>query len=185
MRTFIAVEIPNEVRIEIGKLITKLKGLESGVKWVEEKNIHITLKFLGEVKDNDLERLKNLVKDVVAETKIFEVSYEGLGTFPEGKTPRVIWIGIEKGKDELKKIADELEETLSKNGFRKEERDFSSHATIGRVKEKKNIGELKKAIEEKKNIRFGKSTVSHITIMKSTLSPKGPTYEAIEKIKLQ
>jgi len=185
MRIFIAVELPEEVKAEIGKIVESLKSIEAGVKWVEEKNVHITLKFLGEVKDNDVERLKDIVKDVVADTKIFEVDYKGLGTFPEGKTPRVIWVGIKKGTDELKKIADSLEVLLSKSGFRKEEREFSAHITIGRVKEKRNIGELKKSIEEKKNTKFGKSTVGHITIMKSTLSPKGPIYEVVEKIPLK
>ena len=185
MRLFVAVELPEEIKTEIGKTVTELKKLEAGVKWVEEKNIHLTLKFLGEVKDNDIERLKSLVKDVLADTKLFEMSLEGFGAFPEGKTPRVIWVGVEKGKEELKKTADSLEEILSKSGFRKEEREFLSHITIGRVKEKRNIGELKKAIEEKKHAKFGKSLVGHITIMKSKLSPKGPIYEAIEKIKLQ
>jgi len=184
MRLFIAVEIPDEIRHKIGKLISDLKKTEAGVKWVEEKNIHITVKFLGEVKDNDLERLKSLIKDALTDKKIFEASFEGLGTFPGGKTPRVIWIGTEKGKEELKKIAVSLEEILSKNGFRKEEREFTAHATIGRVKEKKNIGELKKAIEEKKSMKFGECVVGHITIIRSRLSPKGPIYEPVEKIEL-
>ena len=185
MRTFIAVELPEEIKSKIGKTVTELKKLEAGVKWVEEKNVHLTLKFLGEVKDNDIERLKSLVKDVLADKKIFEMSLEGFGTFPGGKTPRVVWVGVEKGKEKLKKIADPLEKTLSKSGFRKEKREFSSHITIGRVKEKRNIEELKKAIEEKKNAKFGKSLVGHITIMKSTLSRKGPTYEAVERVKLK
>ncbi len=184
MRTFIAVELPEEVKSKINKVIETLKPISSGVKWVEEKNLHITMKFLGEIKESEVERLIAIVEDNVKETSFFNAKYEGMGTFPTSTSPRVVWVGTRAGGEELKGIADSFESSLSKAGFRSEEREFTPHITIGRVKERKNMPELVKAIEKLKNEKFGEVIVDQISIMKSTLTPKGPIYEVVKKIKL-
>ncbi len=184
MRTFISVELTDEIRGKIAETIEKLRLTNTPVKWVEEKNLHITMKFLGEVKESEVEKLIAIVEDNVKGISFFNVKYEGMGTFPASTSPRVVWIGTSKGGEELKIIADSLEASLSKAGFKSEEREFTPHITIGRVKERKNIPELLKAIEKVKNSKFGEMLVDHISIMKSTLTPKGPIYEVVKKIKL-
>lgn len=184
MRTFISVELPDEIREKIVAIIDTLKEVGSGVKWVEKKNLHITLKFLGWVPDEKIDNLKELVRQAAEGHKIFNAKFEELGTFPPGKRPRVIWVGTSTGAEELKNLAISIEKTLSKAGYRSEEREFAPHITIGRVKEKKKLDDLAKAIDSKKNSKFGETVVGEVCIMKSTLTPKGPIYEVIEKVKL-
>ena len=185
MRTFIAVELPDEVRKNIALLINELKEVGgTAVKWVEEKNLHITLKFLGWVEDRKVDNLIELVTGAAAGTESFKAKFEGTGTFPPGKSPRVIWIGTSEGGDKLKKLADSLEENLSKAGYRSEEREFSSHITIGRVKDNKGVDKLVEKMGKIKDPKFGEAVIGSVNIMKSTTTPKGPVYEKIKEVKL-
>jgi 2'-5' RNA ligase len=184
MRTFIAVELPDEVRKNIIELINELKEVKSEVKWVEEKNLHLTLKFLGWVEDQKIEEVIRLTQEAVKEKGRFKIKLEDLGTFPSGKSPRVIWVGVTEGKEKLINLAESLEKLFTQAGFRSEEREFSAHVTIGRIKEKKGVDKLKEKIESYKRPFFGVAVVDHLQIMKSTLTPKGPIYEIIKEVKL-
>lgn len=185
MRCFISVELPEEIRRRLNGTVKKLKEAEAEVKWVGPDNLHLTLKFLGWVEDRDLEKLVSICEKEASKFAGFELGFEGLGTFPEGKTPRVIWAGAQKGQAEMKEIAEALEKALSQAGFRSEEREFKSHATLGRVKGKKGVDRLKLKIKELGDPEFGECRIEHIHIMKSTLTPKGPIYETYKKIKLK
>jgi len=178
MRVFISVELSDKVKKKIVELINDLRKAKSEVKWVKAENLHLTLKFLGWVEDNKLDNLIELTTKAVAGTGSFKAKFVGLGTFPENKSPRVIWVGTAEGGDELCKIAQNLEETLSKAGFRSEAREFKPHLTIGRVKKSKE------RIKENKKAKFGEMIIDQIHIMKSTLTPKGPIYEIIKEVKL-
>ncbi|MGB9613444.1 MAG: RNA 2',3'-cyclic phosphodiesterase [Candidatus Margulisiibacteriota bacterium] len=184
MRTFIAVELPDEVRKNITELINELKTTEAAVKWVEQQNLHITLKFLGWVEDRKINEVMDLIKKAVEKTGSFKAKFAGLGTFPAGKTPRVVWVGVKDGSDRLTNLANALEKTLSQAGYRSQEREFSSHVTIGRIKEKKGVDKLIAKISEFKSSEFGEAIVNHVDLMKSTLTPKGPIYEKIGEILL-
>ncbi|MCX5725834.1 MAG: RNA 2',3'-cyclic phosphodiesterase [Candidatus Saganbacteria bacterium] len=184
MRTFISVELPDEIKEKIAKMIDVLGKAGSGIKWVEKKNLHITLKFLGWVPDEKMNDVNGLVKKASEGAKIFDAKFEGLGTFPSGRNPRVIWVGTSKGAPELKNLAGSIEKIMSKAGYRSEEREFASHVTVGRVKEKKNMDEFLRSIEVNKDSKFGETVVGEICVMKSALSPKGPIYEVVEKIRL-
>ena len=184
MRTFISVELPDEVKKNIAELINELKNTGSGIKWIEAKNLHITLKFLGWVEDRNLDNLIDLTTKAVAGKGSFKARFEELGTFPEGKSPRVVWVGTAEGGGKLCSLAKVLEETLSKAGFRSEEREFKSHISIGRVKEKKGVDKLKEKIKSIKDAKFGEALVDRIFIMKSALTPKGPIYEKVKEVKL-
>jgi 2'-5' RNA ligase len=191
MRTFISVELADEVKKNIAELVGELKNTSTAVKWVEPKNLHITLKFLGWIEEKNLSDLIELAARAVAQSAAFKAKFEGLGTFPEGKKARVVWVGTVEGGDELGKIAAALEKTLSKAGFRSEEREFRSHITIGRVKEKiarpvryEEIDKLMEKIKEFQGAKFGEAVVDRINIMKSTLTQAGPIYETIREIKL-
>lgn len=184
MRLFISAELPDKVKENIDKITAELKSSGGAVKWVEARNLHITLKFLGWVKDRELDNIIAETGKAVGNTESFKAAFKGLGTFPEGKTPRVIWVGTVKGGDELCSLAKNLEETLLKAGYRKEEREFKSHITIGRVKEKKGLEKLKEKFESLKAENFGEALIDRIYIMKSTLTRKGPVYETIKEVKL-
>jgi 2'-5' RNA ligase len=184
MRTFISVELPDEVKKNIVELINEIKDAGPGVKWVKAENMHITLKFLGWVEDKKLDDLIEFIAKAAAGSGSFKAKFEGLGAFPEGKSPRIVWVGTVEGGDKLCSLAKGIEETLSEAGFRSEEREFKPHITIGRVKERKGVDKLKEKIKSIKDAKFGEAVVDRVHIMKSTLTPKGPIYEIIKEVKL-
>lgn len=184
MRAFISVELPDEVKKNITELINELKDAGAKVKWVEPNNLHMTLKFLGWVEERKLDNLIELAARAVGGQGSFKARFEGMGTFPEGKSPRVVWVGTVEGGEKLCKLAKNLEKTLAEAGFRREEREFKSHITIGRVKEKKGVDKLREKIKSIKDAKFGEALVDRIHIMKSTLTPKGPVYEIYKEVKL-
>jgi 2'-5' RNA ligase len=184
MRIFISVELPDEVKKNIMELINELKMAEAGVRWVEAKNLHITMKFLGWVDDKKVNDVIDLAKKAAEGFGSFKAKFEGIGTFPPGKTPRVIWAGTREGGDNLTRIAAALEKHFSGAGYRSEEREFSPHITIGRVKENRGVDKLKEKMAGYDSSRFGEMTVDKIAVMKSALTPKGPVYEIIREVKI-
>lgn len=180
MRIFISIELPDKIKEKIAGAISSLKESGANVKWVEPKNLHVTLKFLGWVEDQKIDKVIELTGRAAGETESFPAKFKGLETF----AGRVVWVGVSKGGNELKRIADSLEETLSGAGYRSEKREFTSHLTIGRIKDRKGVEKLKEKMEKIKDTEFGEMTVDRIAIIKSTLTPKGPIYELIKEVNL-
>ncbi len=184
MRTFIAIEISKDIIEKINNFIFKTYQEidKNKISWVKKENLHITLKFLGEINENQIEIVKNVLKYIAKDVEDFFISLEGLGLFPNLKSPRVIWIGIKKGEEKLKFLSNIINENLSKYGFLKEEKEFASHLTIARIKKIKSINEIINYFEKYKNQFFGISKVKNITFFQSILKPEGPEYFVIEKI---
>jgi len=184
MRAFIAIELPQQIKDALGNLQEQLKKSGADVKWVSLENIHLTLKFLGEVDDKKLEKIIEIIDGAVKDKNTFHISISSLGAFPKINYPRVIWVGIDKGDCKTKEIAKELEEKNEKIGFPRENRAFSSHITIGRTRSTLNreglVQELRKLENNlgDKNLEF---VVTKITLFKSTLTPGGPIYEALKE----
>ena len=187
MRTFIAIELPQEIKDRLAKLQTLLKKSGADVKWVAAQNIHLTLKFLGEIDEGESIKIAGIIEEIARGSKQFQISLSSLGAFPKIEFPRVIWIAIDKGNKETKKLAKELEEKIEKLGIPKEERSFSSHITIGRVRSLLNKDRLAKVLEESENY-FGGENIEFgarkITLFKSTLSSSGPVYEVLKEVNL-
>lgn len=182
MRAFIAVNLPDEIKKKVAEATAYLKQIDSGVKWVEPENLHLTLKFLGWVEE---ERLPEAVKIAGKLTlPSFKLKLAGVNTFPAGKSPRVLWMDINEGAEELKALADRMEEDLSSAGFKAEGREFSPHLTIGRIKDKRGIDKVMEELGKLAGVEFGGFTVSSFEIMKSTLTRKGPTYEVYKSFGL-
>lgn len=184
IRLFISVELPDGIKDRLAELISELKRSGAGIKWVKPQNLHLTLKFLGWVEDSQVDEIIELSAKSVAGAGSFKARFEGLGTFPGGKAPRVIWVGTAEGGGALCKLAKDLEKNMSEAGFRKEERAFKPHLTIGRVKERKGLAKLTKQIGGIKDAGFGEVLVDRINVMKSTLAPNGPVYENLKEVKL-
>ena len=180
MRTFIAVNLPDEIKKNVAEATASLKKIDSGIKWVEPQNLHLTLKFLGWVEDRRLPEVVEIAGKVGAPS--FKLKLAGVGSFPEGKSPRVLWVDIIEGAAELKAIASRLEKDYSSAGFRTEEREFSPHLTIGRVKEKRGIDKVMEEMGKLAGVGFGECVIQNIEIMKSTLSREGPIYEVYKRI---
>jgi len=188
MRTFIAIELPPEIKDSLAHLQDQLKTSGADVKWVEPQNIHLTLKFLGERDDKKIEKIIQILEETTKDKNSFQMHISSLGTFPKMNFPRVIWVGIDKGDNETREITKELEEKIAKIGIPKEDRPFSCHITIGRTRSTLNreklVQELNKLADSSggRNLEF---TVKTITLFKSTLTPKGPIYEVLKKVNLK
>lgn len=185
MRTFIAIELPDEIKESLARLQDRLKKSQADVKWVAPENIHLTLKFLGEISEAQLEKITGALEETCQNKKCFQISLSTIGAFPKINFPRVIWVGVEKGDQETKELAEELEERISRLGIPKEKHPFSSHITLGRVRSYLNKDKL---INELKTAGFmeGKEfAVKELTFFKSTLTPKGPVYEILKTASLK
>src|SRR4030043_96643 len=134
MRTFIAIELPPEIRDSLSRLQEELKATQADVKWVEPQNIHLTLKFLGEVEEKKIAKITEIMEDTAGKINKFPARLTSLGAFPKIDFPRVIWVGLDTADKEIRQIAKELEEKIAKIGIPKENRAFSSHITIGRLR---------------------------------------------------
>jgi 2'-5' RNA ligase len=184
MRTFIAIELSEEIREALAQIESHLKYSGADVKWVEKDNIHLTLKFLGEVTEEKLQQVKSVLEIIGKEFSSFEISLKDIGAFPKIDYPRVIWVGLDKGAAESKKLAERIDEELSKTGFTKEARPFAAHLTIGRVRSSKNKEMLKEKIKNSQLSTPNSQLIGSITLFKSTLTPKGPIYTKIHEAEL-
>ncbi len=187
MRTFIAIELPQEIKDFLGRLQTELKATNADVKWVAAENIHLTLKFLGEIDEKKLEKIMEIMQDTAKEINKFQIRISSLGAFPKTDFPRVIWVGIENGDKEVKGIAKELEEKIAKTGIPKEDRPFSSHITIGRTRSTLNREKLVGYLKNKTDLGGEKLEfyATKVTLFKSNLTPKGPIYEVLKEASLK
>ncbi|MFH1354790.1 MAG: RNA 2',3'-cyclic phosphodiesterase [Candidatus Omnitrophota bacterium] len=187
MRTFIAIELPKEIKQELTKIQEQLKASEADVKWVNPENIHLTLKFLGEIDEIKLKRINQIIQEVAKDRNGFRTNLSTLGVFPRVQSPRVIWVGIDKGDQEIKKLAEDLEEKIAGIGIAKEKRNFSTHITIGRVRTPHRREQLIQDLNKLSNVFSGRYLgweVTKVTLFKSTLTPKGPLYEALQEASL-
>lgn len=180
-RGFIAIDI--NVTPNILKFIKDITNSNADVKLVEPQNIHITLKFLGDVQEDKINDIEQIMKDSVKETEPFTIKLSGTGVFPNQNYIRIIWIGMKNVK-KIETISKNIDENLTQLGFKREKRGFSSHLTIGRVKTAKNKQLLLKAIENYKDLEFSTHEVNSIKLKKSDLTPKGPIYTTLREVKL-
>ncbi|MCS4540809.1 MAG: RNA 2',3'-cyclic phosphodiesterase [Euryarchaeota archaeon] len=185
IRAFIAIDIPKDLINKIANIQNSLKKIDANIKYVEPENIHITLKFLGEVLENKLANVSLVTKETTVGVKPFEIEINGVGVFPSFNYIRVIWVGITKGADFLSNLQTELEKRLVPLGFEPEERGFSPHITIGRVKTIKAKAQLQSKINELQNINIGTMQVDCLKLKKSQLTPKGPIYTDLVEVKFQ
>ena len=175
MRAFIAIDLPEKIKSKIADIQRGLGRIDLSCKWVQPKNMHLTLKFLGEINPSGLEEIKDAISRCAACFKTFETGLQEFGFFPNEKRPRVFFISTSCA-DTLKSMADNLEDKLEPLGFQKEGR-FKSHITLARIKQPKNIDCL---LRELKNISLGETfAVGEIALYKSTLTPEGAIYEKI------
>ncbi|MEM2954874.1 MAG: RNA 2',3'-cyclic phosphodiesterase, partial [Candidatus Nanoarchaeia archaeon] len=162
------------------ELQNKIKKLNVDIKMVEPQNVHFTIKFLGEVSENEIEHVKKILREFIENEYAFSLEIGGIGYFGGSNFIRVIWLGVKKGEDELNKIIKFVNENV-KIG----KKENMPHLTIGRIKSGKNRDVLLKFIENNKNVKIGEFFVNEIKIKSSTLTSKGPIYEDIFKVCLK
>ncbi|MCK5083321.1 MAG: RNA 2',3'-cyclic phosphodiesterase [Candidatus Omnitrophica bacterium] len=184
IRTFIAIPLDPQIRQTIAQAQNHLKELDCSIKWVDPENIHLTLKFLGEVKLKKIDAVKQALEDLLKSVKPLPIELTQLGAFPDVKRPRIIWVGLNDDTKAISQLVSALEETLGKIGFKKEGWPFSPHITIGRVRSPKNLHLLSESISNYSLPGYLKQTARNITLYKSILTPAGPVYEPLHKTEL-
>jgi len=180
-RGFIAVDI--DVFPKLLEFEKEIKETGANVKLVEPENVHITLKFLGDTDESQINEIDKIIKDAVKEIDPFNIQLRGAGVFPNQNYIKVIWMGIKQGEP-MGVIASKIDEQLSKKGFKKEKRGFSPHLTIARVKSANGKDGILRVIEKYGDIQFVDIRVDSIKLKKSDLTPKGPIYTTIIDVKL-
>ncbi|MFZ5801293.1 MAG: RNA 2',3'-cyclic phosphodiesterase [Candidatus Omnitrophota bacterium] len=184
LRLFIAVELGSPLREQLAEIQKELKKSGADAKWVKPENIHLTLKFLGATASDKVESISNALQEIALLTPGFSATASQLGAFPKIEYPRVIWVGISEGKTELENLGRKIEDRLFELGFSREERPFAAHLTLARIRSPLNRQSL---VEKLKQAQFPAQTqlIREIILFKSTLTPKGPIYEALKRITLK
>lgn len=186
MRAFIAIELSEELRSTLAQVQSHLKYSGADVKWVEKDNIHLTLKFLGEINEEKCEKVKSILDEICSSIKPFEISLKDIGAFPTIDYPRVIWVGLDNGAEGSKGLAEKIDDELSKIGSQKETRPFAAHLTIGRVRSPKNKEALKQKLSTL-NLQPSTKTqlINSVILFQSKLTPKGPIYTKLHEAQLR
>lgn len=182
LRAFLAIDVDEDLKAKMYKIIKQFKKIDANIKYVDLENLHLTLKFFGDIDTEGIDLLSSKIESVVSNFDNFTVKIKGCGAFPNTKRIKVIWLGIDE--DEIvKKLHDELDKEFVKLGFDKDKK-FSSHLTIGRMRNAKGKDKVKSTIEEFSEVEIGEMTVDKIVLKKSTLTPHGPIYEDLEIFEL-
>jgi 2'-5' RNA ligase len=188
LRAFIAVEIPSGIREAVSTATAPLqKKTGSIVRWVPVTNMHLTLKFLGDVSPTNVEMLSEMLRSEADLFYCFDLRLNGLGSFPNLKRPRVIYIGIQ-APAMLEALQRGIESASRRLGYESEERGFSPHLTIGRVKQNVTATEqqsIRRALEETRIDLLGTARVDSVHLYKSDLMPSGSIYTRLYSAKLK
>lgn len=179
IRAFIAIELSPEIRQQLGQLIQKFKALHiQAVRWVAVENIHLTLKFLGETNRADLDKLSKILISRSAEFSPFTFQVSGMGAFPSNRKPRVVWVGLQTS-GALLELQSAIEDAATHIGIPTEERGFSPHLTLGRVRNDASptdLQTLSSALTSMQAGDLGSMTAGSFTLFQSDLRPQGALY---------
>jgi 2'-5' RNA ligase len=188
MRVFIAIDIDEQIRKALGRLQNEMRSKadikKSDVKWVNPDVMHLTMKFLGEIKDVQSVDVCNITKEVASRHKNFELEIKTVGYFG-GRSARVLWIGTGQNCENLLQLQGDLEQELASAGWPRETRKFAGHLTLCRVRNSKAGVKLARMTEEYKDLKLGTVLVDSISVYQSQLTPKGPVYTVLGNYKLQ
>jgi 2'-5' RNA ligase len=185
IRTFIAIDVDDALRDRLVALQETLARAGSEVKWVEPDNLHLTLLFLGEVEMKEVHAVCRAVADTCREHHVFPLTVERVGGFPNARRPRVLWAGVGEGAEDVVALHDALEPPLLDLGYyRREERHYTPHVTLGRVPNDGSADRLALAVEQQAQWRGGQQLVKQVLVMSSELTSNGPLYTVLSRAKL-
>jgi 2'-5' RNA ligase len=178
VRTFIAFDLASGVKQRAAEIIKKLKSVDADVKWVEPSEMHVTLKFLGEIRYDEILPLCRVTQQITADFEPFDVGFAGLGAFPHADDPRTLWIGLEEGLEPLRELQQTLDAALCRElGFAKERRQFTPHLTIGRVNQSSPA--LIEKLDSLAAFESDFTDVDELVIFASFPGKEGPTFETL------
>ena len=176
IRTFIAVKLPDDVIEGLREVQTSLKREGLDIKWVRPENIHLTLKFLGDIQASAVEGVGSALKSAAAEFPPLTLSAAGLGAFPSVKRPRVLWAGVGGDREVLARLHARIEQALSELGIEKENKTFKGHLTLGRIKGRVDPDLMIDAVGKYAHMASRGFVADTLYLIKSELKPSGPVY---------
>jgi len=189
LRLFVALEFPLDIKTSINQILDQLRQekMAKSLRISRFDHLHITLKFLGDTPEEQIESIENALSATLSGIHPFELSLKQIDTFPRDRSPRVIWLGLDGNLPKLRDLVDQLETALTPLGFQKEERPFTPHLTLARIK--KNSFNKKDEAHSKllsivKTPYFTPFQVEKVSLMKSTLKSEGSNYECLKVFKL-
>jgi len=184
MRTFIAIDLDPSLKKTLEELVGRLRPRAGGVRWVKPAGMHLTLKFLGETREETAGRIKSSLEAITRRHRPFRMRLCGTGVFPEGrKAPRVLWVGVDKS-EALECLQEEVEREMEKLGFAREGRAFHPHLTLGRVKDPFRLDSLLEEFRKDASAVFGEMEVRRLTFFQSVLKPDGAEYHVLAECPL-
>ncbi len=181
MRCFLAIELPADVRDRLAELQERLSSLGRAVRWMRSDQIHLTLKFLGEVPDEKVPSVCQAAATVAGEYGPFELELRGTGCFPPGGQARIVWAGIIDPPQTLIDCQRACEQACAELGFKKENRKYVPHLTVGRVRDSRASREIRAAVECESQFSAGPFVAGELVLFQSILRPSGPTYHVVSR----
>ena len=183
IRSFICIEIPQSIKARIVKLQDALRQTEAQISWTKPSNIHLTVKFLGGVEASRIERISKALERAANGVSPFQVEIGGAGCFPSARSPRVLWVGVSNVPEQLRRLYANIEDELAREGFPRENRKFSPHLTIGRIRAPRNTAVVADSLIA---TGFEPETfmATELILMRSDLNPNGSIYTSQAVIRL-
>lgn len=184
IRSFLAVELPGTIRKKIEEVQRDLKSSRADARWVNPENIHLTLKFFGNIEESKVEAIATSIDGLIRTTPPFPLKVRGMGAFPDLRHPRVVWMGLIDEKGTLVPLQKAMEASLEKVGFQPEDRSFKPHLTLGRVKSGQGKDALAAMVEKYREDTFGEFQVERVVLFKSDLRPSGSVHTSLKAMVL-
>lgn len=189
LRTFVAVDVSDAVRRYAESLKDELAACLSGIHWTRRDNLHLTLKFLGDVPETELVGVCSAVQDAVCQQDPLEMECGGLGAFPDEQRPRTLWVGIRQGEEALRTLQGLIDKNLTEYGFPPERRRFHGHLTIGRISRRDGLAadqlaEVEDIIKREQDAEGVMMLVEEVITFSSFLNPEGRVYQPIAHARL-
>jgi 2'-5' RNA ligase len=185
MRLFIAIELPDEIKREITEVQQQFRASGANAAWTRPEGVHLTLKFLGEVPEQKVPEIRTALTEAVAGTGSFRLEIKGAGAFPNAKAPRVVWIGVAGEREKLATLQTAVEQALQGLGFEPEDRKFSPHLTVARVRFLRKKDDWQTWIGAMADRNLGGFEAGRVSLMKSELHPAGAVYTEIASVRLE
>ena len=183
LRVFLALNLDEPIKSQLLRLQNRLDKIGADVRWGKAEQIHLTVKFLGEITDQMAADVCRLCQNISAEFEPFEFGVRSAGCFANHGRPRVLWVGVEDPSGSVRRLNERIEKTLAPLGLRRERRVFKPHVTLGRVRSATNALDLRAEVVKGTNFEAGVAQTSEITIYASELGPDGPIHRVIGRAK--
>jgi RNA 2',3'-cyclic 3'-phosphodiesterase len=185
VRSFLAFDVNDELREYFKHIIHDLQKACADVRWVKPENIHLTLKFLGDVQEGDLDKISSTVAGHCLNVAPVTSFFTGIGAFPDLRCPKIVWGGLDDDSRAITSLAGDLEKSLAGYGIPQEQRPFKPHVTIGRVRSQHNVRNLTDLIDEMSSDHIIEQKFTKMILYQSTLTTQGPLYEVLREFDMK